>query len=101
MNDINNINNLYREVIQEQSKEPRHNNSMKKRPYWKHGEDNMSVKQLNNELAKINELIAREEKKLSEYDQSEHSFIRSPSILNILINAQQGLMKLRAEKIGK
>ena len=74
---------------------------MKKQLCWKHGEDNMSVKQLDKELAKINEKIAHEEKKLSEYDQSEHSFIRSPSILNILINAQQGLMKLRAEKIGK
>ena len=74
---------------------------MKKKLCWKHGEDNMSVKQLNNELAKINEYIEREEKKLSEYAESEHSFIRSPSILNILINAQQGLMKLRAEKIGK
>ena len=74
---------------------------MKKQLCWKHGEDNMSVKQLDKELAKINEKIAHEEKKLSEYAQSEHSFIRSPSILNILINAQQGLMKLRAEKIGK
>jgi predicted RNA-binding protein with PIN domain len=62
----------------------------------------MSVKQLDNELEKINESIEREEKKLSEYAQSEHFFIRlSPSILNTLINARQGLMKLRAEKIGK
>ena len=34
MNDINNINNLFREVIQEQSEEPRYNNSMKERIEW-------------------------------------------------------------------
>lgn len=34
MNDINNINNLFRGVIQEQSEEPRYNNSMKERIEW-------------------------------------------------------------------
>ena len=75
---------------------------MKKTIYWKHGEEKMSVNELNAELAKINDSIAQEEKKLSEYAQSEHHFIRlSPSILNTLIKAQQGLMMLRAAKIGK
>jgi hypothetical protein len=58
----------------------------------------MSVNELNAELAKINASIALEEKKQSGKEQTELKF---PSILPLLLKAQQGLMKLRAEKIGK
>jgi hypothetical protein len=71
---------------------------MKKTVYWKHGEDKMSVNELNAELAKINASIAREEKRQSGREQSGPNF---PSILPTLLRAQQGLMRLRAEKMGK
>jgi hypothetical protein len=68
---------------------------MKKAIYWKHGEEKMSVNELNAELAKINASIALEEKK------QEQTELKFPSILPLLLKAQQGLMRLRAEKIGK
>jgi hypothetical protein len=71
---------------------------MKKAIYWKHGEDKMSVKELDKALKDINENIVSEEKKQSGSEQNKLEF---PSILPLLLKAQQGLMRLRAEKIGK
>jgi hypothetical protein len=97
-NDIQSIYEQYMKIITEANEEPRYNNDMKKAIYWKHGEEKMSVNELNAELAKINASIALEEKKQSGKEQTELKF---PSILPLLLKARQGLMKLRAEKIGK